>query len=52
MSQSGSEKGIHARLARMLKGHEKASGLCAFYESMANLIYLGKSDGHLFRGVL
>ena len=44
---SGSDKGIHAQLARILKGHEKASGLYAFYNSMANLIYLGKSDGHL-----
>jgi hypothetical protein len=38
---------LRGRLARILKGHEYASGLYAFYDSMANLIYLGKSDGNL-----
>jgi hypothetical protein len=44
---SGSEASVHKQLATTLKGHEKASGLFAFYDSMANLIYLGKSDGNL-----
>jgi len=38
---------LHKRLATILKGHEKASGLYAFYDSMANLIYLGKTDGNM-----
>ena len=39
---------LRAQLARVLKGYERASGLYAFYDSMANLIYIGKSDGNLF----
>lgn len=35
------------RLSIILKGHENASGLYAFYDSMANLIYLGKTDGNM-----
>src|SRR6266436_3573165 len=38
----GDEK-LRAQLARFLKGYEKVSGLYAFYDSMANLIYIGKS---------
>jgi hypothetical protein len=38
---------IQNQLKKILKGHEKASGLYAFYDSMANLIYIGKSDGNL-----
>jgi hypothetical protein len=44
---AGSEASVHKQLAATLKGHEKASGLFAFYDSMANLVYLGKSDGNL-----
>jgi len=40
--------GVHKQLATILKGYEKAFGLYAFYDSMANLIYIGKSDGKLF----
>jgi hypothetical protein len=39
----------HAQLAKILKGYEHCSGLYAFYDSMASLIYLGKSDGLLMR---
>ncbi len=35
------------RVSEILKGHENASGLYAFYDSMANLIYLGKTDGNM-----
>jgi len=38
---------LHKRLATILDGHENASGLYAFYDSMANLIYLGKTDGNM-----
>jgi hypothetical protein len=38
---------LHKRLATILAGHEKASGVYAFYDSMANLIYLGKTDGNM-----
>ena len=44
---SASEVSVRKELAPLLKGHEKASGLYAFYDSMANLIYIGKSDGNL-----
>ena len=39
---------IAQQLRAILSGHETASGLYAFYDSMASLIYLGKSDGNLF----
>jgi hypothetical protein len=42
---------LHKRLAIILAGHEKASGLYAFYDSMANLIYLGKTDGNMLSEV-
>lgn len=38
-------------LKKMLNEHDKASGLYAFYDSMANLVYLGKSDGNLLTEV-
>ena len=38
---------VRSQLAKIFQGHEKASGLYAFYDSMANLIYIGKSDGDL-----
>jgi hypothetical protein len=40
---------LHKRMATILAGHEKASGLYAFYDSMANLIYLGKTDGNMLK---
>jgi len=42
---------LRKRLSLVLKGHEKASGLYAFYDSMANLIYLGKTDGNMLNEV-
>ena len=42
-----SDEKLRAQLARFLEGYERASGLYAFYDSMANLIYTGKSDGNL-----
>jgi hypothetical protein len=45
--QISSEETIHRQVANILKGHEAASGLYAFYDSMANLVYIGKSDGNL-----
>ncbi|MGB6325710.1 MAG: hypothetical protein WBG11_08025 [Methylocella sp.] len=44
---SKSVVGVHKQLATILKGYEKACGLYAFYDSMVNLIYIGKSDGNL-----
>src|SRR6202795_1221851 len=41
------DKGLHGRINELLSGHEKASGLYAFYDSMAQLIYIGKSNGNL-----
>jgi hypothetical protein len=38
---------LHKRLAVIFRGHERTSGLYAFYDSMANLIYLGKTDGNM-----
>lgn len=48
---SGSEKSVHKQVATTLKGYEKASGLYAFYDSMVNLIYIGKSDGNLLKEI-
>lgn len=45
---SGTKTSIRTQLRKMLGGHEKGSGLYAFYDSMANLVYIGKSDGNLF----
>jgi hypothetical protein len=42
---------LHKRLAIILAGHENASGLYAFCDSMANLIYLGKTDGNMLSEV-
>jgi hypothetical protein len=42
-----SDDKLRTQLGRLLKGYERASGLYAFYDSMANLIYIGKSDGNL-----
>jgi hypothetical protein len=36
---SGSDTTVHAQLRKIFKGHEQGSGLYAFYDSMANLIY-------------
>lgn len=47
LAAGGSSKGLRKQLASMLSGHDEASGLYAFYDSMLNLIYLGKSDGNL-----
>ena len=44
---SGSEVSVRRKLATILKGYEYACGLYAFYDSMVNLIYIGKSDGNL-----
>lgn len=44
---SGSQTSVSAQLTKIFKGHEKASGLYAFYDSIADLVYLGKSDGNL-----
>jgi hypothetical protein len=44
---SGDKPGLSGRLKELLRYREKASGLYAFYDSMASLIYLGKSDGNL-----
>jgi hypothetical protein len=41
------ETTIRTQISKILKGHEKCSGLYAFYDSMASLIYIGKSDGNL-----
>lgn len=42
---------LFKRLSTILAGHEKASGLYAFYDLMANLIYLGKTGGNLLTEV-
>jgi hypothetical protein len=42
---------LHKQLSLILKGHERVSGLYAFYDSMANLIYLGKTDGNMLHEV-
>jgi len=39
--------GLRGRLKELLKNHEEANGLYAFYDSMASLVYLGKSNGNL-----
>jgi hypothetical protein len=44
---SGSEVSVRKELTTILKGYEHACGLYAFYDSMVNLIYIGKSDGNL-----
>lgn len=44
---SGAEASVRQQLAHLLEGREQASGIYAFYDSMANLIYIGKSDGNL-----
>lgn len=43
----GSEVSVRRELATILKGYEYACGLYAFYNSMVNLIYIGKSYGNL-----
>lgn len=48
IEMAGTQNTVHAQLAKIFKGHEKVSGVYAFYDSMANLIYLGKSNGNLF----
>lgn len=35
---------IRPQLKEMYKGHEERSGLYAFYDSMANLLYIGKAS--------
>jgi hypothetical protein len=45
--QTSESENIHKQITNILKGHDKASGLYAFYDSMANLVYIGKSDGNL-----
>jgi hypothetical protein len=37
------EKETRAQLRNLFKGHEKKSGIYSFYDSMANLLYLGKA---------
>jgi hypothetical protein len=49
---SGSAKQIRSEVRTILKGHTKVSGIYAFYDTMANLIYLGKSDGNLFEEII
>jgi hypothetical protein len=39
--------GLRTYLSELLSDHKDASGLYAYYDSMAQLIYLGKSDGNL-----
>ena len=34
---------IRAQLRKIMKGHEKRAGIYAFYDSMVNLVYLGKA---------
>lgn len=34
---------IRAQLKQMLAGHERSSGIYAFYDGLANLLYLGKA---------
>lgn len=34
---------VQTQLRRLLKGHEKMPGIYAFYDSMANLLYIGKA---------
>ena len=36
-------KPVRTQLGVMLKGHEESAGIYAFYDSCANLIYLGKA---------
>jgi transcriptional regulator with XRE-family HTH domain len=45
------KRGLRVRLRELLENREKASGLYAFYDSMASLVYLGKSNGNLFEEV-
>lgn len=44
---SGNARSISSQLTVMLKGYTRSSGIYAFYDSMSNLVYLGKSDGNL-----
>lgn len=41
------DKSTSAQLKKMLSGHEDKPGIYAFYDSMANLLYVGKA-GRLF----
>ncbi len=45
---AGSDVTVRQQISKMLGDHKKGSGIYAFYDSMANLIYIGKSDGNLF----
>jgi hypothetical protein len=47
LDNANPERSIHSQLKKILSGHEESAGIYAFYDSMANLIYLGKSDGNL-----
>lgn len=38
-----SKKSIRNQLKKMYEGHENLSGIYAFYDSMANLLYIGKA---------
>lgn len=38
---------IRAQLQKILEGHETRSGIYAFYDSMVNLVYLGKASNLL-----
>jgi hypothetical protein len=37
------EKKVATQLKALLKGHESSPGIYAFYDSMANLLYVGKA---------
>jgi hypothetical protein len=45
---AGAEQTVRKQLYEAMKNHKKSSGIYAFYDSMANLVYIGKSDGNLF----
>ncbi|WP_020183298.1 hypothetical protein [Methylotenera sp. 1P/1] len=41
------DKNVLTQIKDLLKGHEKSAGIYAFYDSAANLIYLGKASNLL-----
>jgi len=41
------QKKIKPQLNKMFKGHEERAGVYAFYDSMANLLYVGKASNLL-----
>lgn len=47
VSSSNNEKDLRQQVATLFQGHETSSGLYAFYDSMVNLVYIGKSYARL-----